>query len=274
LSSHVPVAAVSVLPTVALPDTVGTAEFVGGAVTRLDVHVDDTVEALPAASDAAPAATATVSVPPDGLADVTSNAYVVVDPVLLPFVHVLDVPPTVTSDVEAENPVTASLNVAVNANAFVDVYEPAAGDDERATVGPTVSMVMSSAGDALDTFPAESESVTVIDHVPSLRVPRVQLPAETVHVTGELPAFVAVTVPVPVSPVTVSVGVLSFVRSSVALDPESDAAARSGALAGVAGPAVSIVSGSDDDADEVVAPIVCVAVTVHEPSVISGNVQL
>jgi hypothetical protein len=74
--------------------------------------------------------------------------------------------------------------------------------------------------------------------------------------------------------VTVSVGVLSFVRSSVALDPESDAAARSGALAGVAGPAVSIVSGSDDDADEVVAPIVCVAVTVHEPSVISGNVQL
>lgn len=132
-----------------------------------------------------------------------------------------------TSEV-GENPVTSSLNVAVNANEVVDVCDPAFGDDESTTVGPIVSTVTFRADDGDEVFPAASVSVTLIDHTPSARVPRVQLPAETVQETGELPDFVAVTVPVPEIPVTVIVGVLSLVMSSLLLEPESDDSARSG----------------------------------------------
>ncbi len=68
-----------------------------------------------------------------------------------------------------------------------------------------------------------------------------------------------------VPPLPVSVGVLSLVMSSVAFAPESELAAKSGALDGVAG-GLAIVSDNEDE-DEVVFPAgsVSVALTVHEP---------
>ena len=68
---------------------------------------------------------------------------------------------------------------------------------------------------------------------PSLKVLRVQVLDETLHVTLVEPIFAAVTVAVPVNvPVTFIVGVLSFVRSSLLELPESDEVAKSG-LAGL-----------------------------------------
>lgn len=71
LSSHDPVPAVRVLPILAVPETVGGTVFVGGAVTKLEVHVDDAVDEFPAVSVAAPAATSTVKVPLDGEPELT-----------------------------------------------------------------------------------------------------------------------------------------------------------------------------------------------------------
>ena len=273
MSSHVPVPAVRELPMDALPEIAGGTELVGGAVTKFEDHVADPVDAFPAASVTAPDATATVSVPLDGEPDVTLKVYSAPEPELEPLVQIVDVPPTVTSDVVEENPVIDSLKVAVNAKLVVEVWEPADGDDARVTDGPTVSIVTSSDDEEVDTFPAKSVSVTVIDQVPSVNVPNVQLPAETVHVTALLPDFVAVTTPVPVRPDTVIVGVLSLVRSSLVLEPESDAVAKSGRL-GALGPAVSIVMGRDEDAVDVDEPMDCVTTTDHVPSASSGKVQL
>jgi len=65
----------------------------------------------------------------------------------------------------------------------------------------------------------------------------------------------------------VKVGDVSDVTSSVELAPESDDAARSGAVDGAVG-GLTIVNGNVDEADEVFpAGSVSVALTVHEPGV-------
>ena len=98
--------------------------------------------------------------------------------------------------------------------------------------GATVSIVIERAED-IALFPAESVSVTVMLQTPSDKVPRVQAPDETVHVTLVDPDFAAVTIAVPVNvPEAFIVGVLSRVMSSLLDLPKSEPDARSG-VAGV-----------------------------------------
>ena len=108
--------------------------------------------------------------------------------------------------------------------------------------GATVSIVIERAED-IALFPAESVSVTVMLQVPSDKVPRVQAPDETVHVTLVDPDFAAVTIAVPV-PVNVPeafiVGVGSLVMSSLLDLPKSEFDARSG-VAGIEGATLSLV---------------------------------
>ena len=109
-------------------------------------------------------------------------------------------------------------------------------------VGPTVSIVIAST-EEVELFPAESVSVTVMLQVPFDKVPRVQAPDETVHVTLVDPDFAAVTIAVPV-PVNVPeafiVGVGSLVMSSLLDLPKSESDARSG-VAGIEGATLSLV---------------------------------
>jgi len=101
-------------------------------------------------------------------------------------------------------------------------------------VGAVVSMVMLSDADATEVLPLESACVAVIVHVPSARVPSVQVPPEVLPVMVQVtlldPPLVAVTVTVP--PASAVVAEMSGVLSSVVLSvedwPESDAATRSG----------------------------------------------
>ena len=82
-------------------------------------------------------------------------------------------------------------------------------------------------------FPAVSDSVTLIAHMPSESVPSVHALEEIVQDTVLEPAFVALTFAVPVNvPEAFIVGVVTLVMSSEFEDPESDASARSG-VAGV-----------------------------------------
>ena len=104
--------------------------------------------------------------------------------------------------------------------------------------GTTVSIVIERAEDVA-LFPAESVSVTVMLQVPSDKVPRVQAPDETVHVTLVDPDFAAVTIAVPV-PEAFIVGVLSRVMSSLLDLPKSESDARSG-VAGIEGATLSLV---------------------------------
>ena len=106
--------------------------------------------------------------------------------------------------------------------------------------GATVSIVIERAED-IALFPAESVSVTVMLQVPSDKVPRVQAPDETVHVTLVDPDFAAVTIAVPVNvPEAFIVGVLTRVMSSLLDLPESESDARSG-VAGIEGAILSLV---------------------------------
>ena len=90
-------------------------------------------------------------------------------------------------------------------------------------------------------LPAESVTVTVMLQVPSDKVPRVQAPDETVHVTLVDPDFAAVTIAVPVNvPEAFIVGVLTRVMSSLLDLPESESDARSG-VAGIEGAILSLV---------------------------------
>ena len=107
-------------------------------------------------------------------------------------------------------------------------------------VGPTVSIVIAST-EEVELFPAESVSVTVMLQVPFDKVPRVQAPDETVHVTLVDPDFAAVTIAVPVNvPEAFIVGVLSRVMSSLLDLPKSESDARSG-VAGIEGATLSLV---------------------------------
>ena len=106
--------------------------------------------------------------------------------------------------------------------------------------GTTVSIVIERA-EEVELFPAESVSVTVMLQVPSDKVPRVQAPDETVHVTLVDPDFAAVTIAVPVNvPEAFIVGVLSRVMSSLLDLPKSESDAISG-VAGVEGATLSLV---------------------------------
>lgn len=91
-------------------------------------------------------------------------------------------------------------------------------------IGCAVSIVTDKAAEVA-LFPEESVSVTVMLQVPSDKVPRVQAPDETVHVTLVDPVFAAVTVAVPVNvPETLIVGVLSLDKLSVLDIPVSESA--------------------------------------------------
>ena len=106
--------------------------------------------------------------------------------------------------------------------------------------GATLSIVIKSA-EEVALFPAESVSVTVMLQTPSDKVPRVQAPDETVHVTLVDPDFAAVTIAVPVNvPEAFIVGVLTRVMSSLLDLPESESDARSG-VAGIEGAILSLV---------------------------------
>ena len=107
-------------------------------------------------------------------------------------------------------------------------------------VGRLASTVIDRA-DEVASFPAESVSVTVMLQVPSDKVPRVQAPDKTVHVTLVDPDFAAVTIAVPVNvPEAFIVGVLSRVMSSLLDLPKSESDARSG-VAGIEGATLSLV---------------------------------
>lgn len=96
-------------------------------------------------------------------------------------------------------------------------------------LGAVVSITIDSAADDALVTPF-SVWVAVIDHVPSCRVPRVQDPEESAHVTLLEPALVAVTVPVAPaeSSETEIVGVESKVMLSVDEAPESLEESKSG----------------------------------------------
>lgn len=110
--------------------------------------------------------------------------------------------------------------------------------EKRVTVGSAVSTTMLNEGEVDEVAPVVVVWVDTIDHVPSARVPRVQLvvdaDATNVHETSDSPLFEAVTVTVlpDVAPPTVMVGVESYVVSSVEDDPVSDEEARSGEFGG------------------------------------------
>ena len=99
-------------------------------------------------------------------------------------------------------------------------------------VGRLASTVIDRA-DEVASFPGVSRFVTVTFQTPSASVPNEQDPDETVQVTSEDPALVALMILVPVNvPETLIVGVVNLVMSSEFEDPESDASARFG-VAGV-----------------------------------------
>jgi hypothetical protein len=94
--------------------------------------------------------------------------------------------------------------------------------------GFVASIVIDNAAEVV-AFPAESVSVTVNDQTPSARVAKVQEPVETSQLMDVLPAFDAVKMAVPVNvPLTLIVGVLTLVTSSVLELPRSDPVVRSG----------------------------------------------
>ena len=95
-------------------------------------------------------------------------------------------------------------------------------------VGRLASTVIDRA-DEVASFPGVSRFVTVTFQTPSVSVPNEQEPDETVQVTSEDPALVALMILVPVNvPETLIVGVVNLVMLSVFEIPESDASARSG----------------------------------------------
>ena len=101
--------------------------------------------------------------------------------------------------------------------------------------------------------------------MPSLKFPRVQLPDETVHDTSADPLFDAVTFPVAVSPVTLIVGVFTFVIRSEFDRPESDAAASVGvAGVGIVTVLMTTLESAVEDG-EVSGPTVCVAANEYVP---------
>ena len=96
------------------------------------------------------------------------------------------------------------------------------------SVGRLASTVIERA-DEVPSFPGVSRFVTVTFQTPSARVPNEQDPDETVQVTSEDPALVALMILVPVNvPETLIVGVVNLVMLSVFEIPESDASARLG----------------------------------------------
>jgi hypothetical protein len=105
----------------------------------------------------------------------------------------------------------------------VALAEPVSVAAVKVADGAAVSIVTDSEFDVAD------ESVTVMLHVPSSRVPNVQLSDESVQITFDDPAFVAVIVPPPeIVAGTEKVGVLSVVKSSEFDIPKSEAVVKSG----------------------------------------------
>jgi hypothetical protein len=136
--------------------------------------------------------------------------------------------------------------------------------------GTLASIVMVRAGEMAEMLPAKSVSVDVTECVPDERF------AGTVIVTvppthTELPTAVPSTTSVTLLPVVqaiVKAGFRTEVMLSVIEAPESVAAVMSGAIVGVAGAMVSIVTVSAGDGAEVLpAGSVSVDVTVWVPSV-------
>ena len=120
--------------------------------------------------------------------------------------------------------VTTSLKVTVMAitSPTFNVLESLVLEETAVTVGPVVSIVICRAEEVAE-LPAESVSVIVISQMPSTKVPRVQLPAETAQVTLVCPLLAAVISPDPTNePTEEIVGVLSEVKLSEVL-PVSDA---------------------------------------------------
>jgi hypothetical protein len=143
----------------------------------------------------------------------------------------------------------------------------------NATVGRPVSTVIERE-EEVAVLPAEVESVTVKLHVPSARLPKVQLPETIVHVTSDEPALVAVTTAVPVNvPATDTVGVSSLVTLSVAEFPRSDPEVRSG-VAGVAILCELMTSPvSETESAESTPPTVCFTLTEYVPFVSAEKVH-
>ena len=134
--------------------------------------------------------------------------------------------------------------------------------------GAVVSMVTTSAGDAILALPATSVcfAVTVCAPVASVALLIDQLPERsTVPVPSTVVPLVSNRVTTaPTSPVPVKVGVVTLVRLSVLDVPLSDAVVRSGAPGAAA--MVSMVTTSGAEAALVMPPIVCLAVIVCVPS--------
>jgi hypothetical protein len=132
---------------------------------------------------------------------------------------------------------SAAANVVEDSFSPIDTLtdEPAETEvDVTVAVGAVVSTVTDSAPDEPLVVPL-NVWVAVIDHVPSAKLPKVQEPKESAHVTLLEPAFVAVTVPVAPSesPETEIVGVESEVILSVDDAPVSLKASKSGVFGAI-----------------------------------------
>jgi hypothetical protein len=141
-----------------------------------------------------------------------------------------------------------------------------------------VSIVIGSADEEVEVFPAGSVNVAETFHVPSVSVGSVQFVADPmtyVHDTVVVPLVAEMVMVSPlVPPLALIVGVVSLVLLSESDVPVSDDANRS-TPEGAVGGAVSIVIGSADEEVEVLpAGSVNVAETFHVPSVSVGSVQL
>ena len=110
-----------------------------------------------------------------------------------------------------------------------NLYVPSVLLDAIVVIVGAVASTVIAKSDEVTLLPEESVSVTEMVQSPFPRVANVQLPAESVQETLVDPVFVAVKTAVPAKlPLTVNVGVLSDVMSSVADTPRSEAVARSG----------------------------------------------
>lgn len=142
--------------------------------------------------------------------------------------------------------------------------------DIDVALGATVSMMNEPDTDE-ETLPATSVCTAVIVHEPSTSVVRSHVEPlvepDIVHVTSGCSARLAVTVTVPPfsAAITEMVGVLSLVRPSLELEPESLEVASTTEI-GALGDAVSIVTEEVTDDDMLVAESDCTAVNVHTPS--------
>jgi hypothetical protein len=113
----------------------------------------------------------------------------------------------------------------------VPVSDGAARSTPDGADGGVVSIVIGSADEEVEVFPAGSVNVAEMFHVPSVSVGSVQfvaVPITYVHDTVVVPLVAKIAMVSPlVPPLALMVGVLSLVLLSVFDDPVSDEAARS-----------------------------------------------